>query len=80
MIFVFFGSHQIQYISFSLLLGWMIKHAITKYGGERVYQKAKPIMVGLIAGEALAGLVPVVVGVVYYLCTGDRAVNTSLVL
>jgi len=80
MIFVFFCSHQIQYISFSLLLGWMVKHAITKYGGDKVYQKAKPIMVGLIAGEVLAGLVPIAVGVVYYLCTGDRAANTPLVL
>ena len=80
MIFVFFGSHQAQYVSFSLFLGWLVKHSITKYGGEKTYQKAKPIMVGLIAGEVLAGVVPVVVGVVYYVATGERAVNCSLVL
>jgi hypothetical protein len=79
-VFVFFGSHQAQRLAFSFLLGWMVKHAITKYGGEQAYQKAKPVMVGLIAGEMLAGTIPVIVGTIYYMITGDRAVNCSLVL
>ena len=43
-------------------------------------QKGKPIMAGLIAGEVLAGVVPVIVGTIYYFVTGDRPVNCSLVL
>jgi hypothetical protein len=79
-VFVFFGSHQAQRLAFSFFLGWMVKHAITKYGGEKAYQKAKPAMVGLIAGEVLAGTIPVIVGTIYYMATGKPAVNCSLVL
>ena len=76
-IFVFFGSHQAQYVAFSFLLGWLVKTGITKYGGEQAYRKAKPAMIGLIAGEVLAGTIPVLVGIVYYLATGKPAVNCS---
>ena len=79
-VFIFFGSHQAQRLAFSFFLGWVVKTAICKYGGEPMYQKGKPIMVGLIAGEMLAGTVPVIVGTVYYFVTGERPVNCSLVL
>jgi hypothetical protein len=79
-VFVFFGSHQAQRLAFSFFLGWMVKHAITKYGGEKAYQKTKPVMIGLIAGEVLAGTIPVIVGTIYYMITGEPAVNCSLVL
>lgn len=79
-VFVFFGSHQAQRLAFSFFLGWMVKTAITKYGGEQAYQRTKPIMVGLIAGEVLAGTVPVLVGAVYYMITGEVAKSCSLVL
>lgn len=78
--FLFFGSHQAQYLAFSFLLGWLVKTAVCKYGGEPVYQKGKPIMAGLIAGEVLAGTIPVVAGTLYYFITGERPVNVSIVL
>ena len=39
---------------FSLMLGWLAKVLILKFGGASLYQKARPIFVGLIFGEALA--------------------------
>jgi len=39
---------------FSLMLGWLAKVLIVKYGGASMYQRARPLFVGLILGEALA--------------------------
>jgi hypothetical protein len=38
---------------FSIMLGWMIKVLIVRFGGARLYQRAKPFFIGLIFGEAL---------------------------
>ncbi|HMP71757.1 MAG TPA: hypothetical protein PKE55_00690 [Kiritimatiellia bacterium] len=56
----------------SFLVGWLIKLLITKYGGMGIYQKCKPIMFGLIAGEMLGGVVPMVVSLIYYITTGGE--------
>ena len=54
----------------SFLGGWIIKLLVTRYGGAWWYQRLKPLMFGLIAGELLGGLVPMAVGLVYWLKTG----------
>jgi hypothetical protein len=77
--FFFLNSHQGQRVAFSLLIGWAIKTAVCRYGGETLYQKGKPLMTGVVAGEMLAGTIPILVGAVYYLTTGERPVNSSLV-
>ncbi len=56
---------------FSFFLGWLIKIVVTRYGGSKLFQKFKPFMVGLIAGEITMALVPVLVGAVYYFATGE---------
>jgi hypothetical protein len=39
---------------FSILLGWLAKTLILKYGGSELYQKGRPFFVGITFGEALA--------------------------
>jgi hypothetical protein len=42
---------------FSILLAWLFKLAIIKYGGPRLYQLGRPFFLGLIAGQFVtAGL------------------------
>lgn len=55
----------------SFLAGCAVKFLVVKYGGEGVYRRAKPIMFGLIAGDVLGGVLPMIIGFVYYLITGD---------
>ncbi|HMO49930.1 MAG TPA: hypothetical protein PKE26_05605 [Kiritimatiellia bacterium] len=55
----------------SFLIGWLIKMLITKYGGAAIYQRFKPLMFGLIAGEMLGGGIPMMVSLIYFLFTGD---------
>lgn len=70
LLFLVIGSWQTCALAFSFLLGCGIKVAVTQYGGTRLYHRLKPLMLGLIAGEMLASLVPVVIGAVYYLVNG----------
>lgn len=39
---------------FSLMIGWLAKVIILKYGGASMYQNARPLFIGIIFGEALA--------------------------
>ncbi len=53
----------------SFLAGWFVKSGITRFGGVGIYQKCKPLMFGLIAGEMLGGMLPMIVSLIYYLVT-----------
>jgi hypothetical protein len=55
----------------SFLIGCLLKAAVTHYGGATIYQKLKPLALGLVAGEALAGIITVLIGAIYYWLTGD---------
>jgi len=51
------------------LLGWMIKSAVTRFGGTRAYKRAKRFMTGVIAGEVVTGLLFIIIGFAYRLAT-----------
>jgi uncharacterized protein DUF6785/uncharacterized protein DUF6784 len=40
----------------SVLLGWILKLLLVKYGGARLYRAAKPVFLGLIMGEVFAAV------------------------
>jgi hypothetical protein len=46
--------------------------------GARGYHLAKPLMIGVIAGELLSGLFWMATGVVYYFITGQASVSYSI--
>jgi hypothetical protein len=72
MAFVFLGGFPAVYHWFSFFLAWVLKITVTKYGGARLYQELKPLMIGIIAGSMLGDFVPMVVGSIYYFVTGHR--------
>jgi hypothetical protein len=69
--FLILGTFQSRTLAFSFLLGCLIKVLVTKYGGASGYQRLKPLMIGVIAGDMLGGLTPMLIGAVYWLVTGD---------
>ncbi|MBU0677553.1 MAG: hypothetical protein KJ626_05495 [Verrucomicrobia bacterium] len=69
-LFLVWGTYAGDCFAQSFILGWIIKTGITKYGGASIYQKLKPLMFGLIAGEMLGGVVPMIVSLIYFLVTG----------
>jgi len=70
----FINSHQVQLMCLSFFIGWCIKVAVTKYGGAKLYQMCKPVMLGLIAGELLGELFPLFITMAYQMITGETRV------
>jgi hypothetical protein len=64
--FVFVDAGHGQMLWFSFFLGWCVKTGVSRYGGARLYQKLKPLMIGLIVGELFAMFIPSVVGTIAY--------------
>jgi len=55
----------------SFLLAWSIQVALTTYGTQAMYRKAKDFMIGIIAGELTGALFWMMVGAVYYFLTSE---------
>ena len=53
------------------IIGGIIKVVVMKFGGSRCYQKLKPVMFGMIAGDMFSGLFIVATGMLYYFITGE---------
>ena len=70
MAFVFLGGYPGYYHYFSFFLGWLIKSMVTRYGGGKLYQQLKPLMIGVLAGAMLGKLVPMLVGPIVYFVGG----------
>ncbi|HEY7089564.1 MAG TPA: DUF6785 family protein [Tepidisphaeraceae bacterium] len=49
---------------FSIMLGWLARTIILRFGGARLYTEAKPVFIGLIVGESIAAGFWLVVGIV----------------
>lgn len=58
-------------MAWSFLGGCFIKTMVTRYGGVQSYQRLKPFMFGLIAGDVIAGLLVIIMGLIYNLHTGN---------
>ncbi len=71
-VFVFLGGHQAKMMAGSFCIGWLIKTMVSKYGGEHLYQRLKPLMIGIIAGDMAARLVPMIAGTLYYMVMGHQ--------
>ncbi len=46
---------------YSLMIGWLAKVMILRFGGSRMFQQGKSLFIGLIVGEALAAAVWIVI-------------------
>ncbi len=69
-IFLVWGTFPMAMMAASFLLGCVIKVVVTKFGGGQTYHRNKPLFVGLVAGEFVAGIAWAVVNLIYYLNTG----------
>ena len=56
------------------------KTVVIKYGGNSVYNKVKPVMIGLLAGELLGAFIPSVTAAIYYFITNEQPVWFRILL
>ncbi len=48
------SPYQMSRLWFSILVGWLLKSLIVKFGGYKTYEGIKPFFIGVIAGECSA--------------------------
>jgi len=65
-LFLVWGTFPAGCLAASFLLGWLIKSVICRLGGGKAFEANKPLFVGLIAGEFLAGIFWMGFGLLYY--------------
>ena len=63
----------------SFLVGWALRTAVNRYGGERGYKRCLPLMLGLIAGDLVGLLIPGLIGIAYYMATGQRLPSVPMI-
>lgn len=71
-LFLVWMTNPLAHFAPSFLFGWVIRTLVVKLGGGKAYQKVKPLMYGLIAGDLLGGLLFMGLGAGYYVNTGHR--------
>jgi len=57
------SSWSMSLLWMPMLIAWMIKLAVLRYGGLRLYRQGLPLFIGLILGEYVAGGIWSIVGV-----------------
>jgi uncharacterized protein DUF6785/uncharacterized protein DUF6784 len=74
-IFLVWATWPVHCFFQSFLLGWLIKTLVARIGGHGTYNRLKPLMIGVVAGEVLGALVFMIVGAIYYASTGTLPVS-----
>ena len=58
------GSWPLGQLWFAIFLGWLARTMVLRFGGSRMYTDAKPAMIGIIVGEAVAASFWLVMGII----------------
>lgn len=71
-LFMVWASVPMAHFAQSFMCGWVARSLVVRLGGGKSYQKVKPLMYGLIAGDLLGGLLFMGIGAGYYLLNGVK--------
>jgi len=77
-LFICWMTYPMMCFSTSFLIGWAVKALVVRFGGGGTYQRMKPFMVGMVAGDLLGGLIFMVAGSIYSFCTGFPPVKYGI--
>ena len=69
------GTRLAAEVGASFLIGWAIKAVVTNLGGKESFQATRRVMFGFIAGDLVAALVFMLIGMIYYNVTGKAPVS-----
>ena len=67
--FMVWGTLISRWFAGSFLLGWLLKWVVMRYGTHRTYRGAHRFCLGLVAGEMVAGVLWMIMGLGHYLVT-----------
>lgn len=52
--FLLMHTMGLRWMWFSIFLGWMMKSGVIRFGGANLFDRARPLFLGMILGEAMA--------------------------
>lgn len=78
-IFAVWTGYATRVITMCFLIGWLIKTLVLKFGGVKLYDELKPLMIGLMAGDIMGAFLNMGFGITYYLTTGDQPANYKVI-
>lgn len=61
------GAWEMNVVWLQLLIAWLIKTAVTKYGGHKIYRMMTPFFLGLIVAQCVVGSVASTIGILLHL-------------
>ncbi len=64
---LFFNTWAMSRLYMPIFLGWLIKLALLKIWGGKIFARAKPFFIGVIVGQIVVAGVWITVNVIYYL-------------
>jgi len=73
-LFLVWATWPMTKLGHSFMIGWMLKSLVVRLGGKATYERVKPMMLGVVAGEMLSGVIFMAIGAVYYGITGLKPV------
>ena len=59
------ASWSIHLVWTPMLIAWLLKTAVLRYGGLRLYRQVLPLFYGLILGECVVGCAWPIIGVIF---------------
>jgi hypothetical protein len=65
---------------FSFLIGWLIKIALVRIGGGKVFSASKPFFLGVIVGQIVITVLWIFVGAIYYWITRTQPPSINFFL
>ncbi len=77
-LFLVWGTYPMGKTYWAFLIGWGVKELIVKFGGGEVYEKLKPIFIGAILGEIIAGGISIIFAFLYYFVFSDGLLPKAL--
>ncbi len=65
----------VNWFMYSFFFGWLVKQLVLRYGGGKIYQKLKPLVVGILMGELGVRGFMALFSIAYYMLTGDKLIQ-----
>jgi hypothetical protein len=63
------GSWSLSLLWLPLLIAWIVKSVLLRYGGLRAYRQALPFFLGVILGECVIGSLWMLIGILFRIPT-----------
>jgi hypothetical protein len=64
--FAISGNWEMNLVWMPLLVAWLIKSTLVKYGGGQVYHRGVPFFLGLIMGQFVVGSLVNIISIAYH--------------